>query len=88
MQEYDKQLTTVNNSTNGMSIAGFVLGIISLFINLFWIPSILGVVFSAVGLAQISKSNQKGKVFAIFGLITSAISIIYGLLALVALLSL
>ena len=45
MQEYDKQLTTVNNSTNGMAIAGFVLGLISLIINLFWIPSILGIVF-------------------------------------------
>lgn len=88
MQEYDKQLTTVNNSTNGMAIAGFVLGLISLIINLFWIPSILGIVFSAVGLAQISKSNQKGKVFAIVGLITSAISIIFALLALVALFSL
>lgn len=88
MQEYDKQLTTVNNSTNGMAIAGFVLGLISLIINLFWIPSILGIVFSAVGLAQISKSNQKGKVFAIVGLITSAISIIFAILALVALFSL
>lgn len=88
MQEYDKQLTTVNNSTNGMAIAGFVLGLISLIINLFWIPSILGIVFSAVGLAQISKSNQKGKVFAIVGLIASLISIIFAILALVALFSL
>lgn len=88
MQEYDKQLTTVNNSTNGMAIAGFVLGLISLIINLFWIPSILGIVFSAVGLAQISKSNQKGKVFAIVGLVASLISIIFAILALVALFSL
>lgn len=88
MQEYDKQLTTVNNSTNGMAIAGFVLGLISLIINLFWIPSILGIVFSAVGLAQISKSNQKGKVFAIVGLVASTVSIIFAILALVALFSL
>ena len=88
MQEYDKQLTTVNNSTNGKAIAGFVLGLISLMINFFWIPSILGIVFSAVGLAQISKSNQKGKVFAIVGLVASIVSIIFAILALVALFSL
>lgn len=88
MQEYDRQLTTVNNSTNGMAIAGFVLGLISLIFNLFWIPSILGIVFSGVGLAQISKNGQKGKVLAIVGLVASIISIIFAILAVIAFINL
>lgn len=88
MQEYDRELTTGNQGTNGMSIAGFVLGIVSLIYNIFWIPSILAIVFSAIGLAQVSKSRQKGKVFAIIGLVAGIATILLSIVAIFALLSL
>ncbi len=64
--------------TNGMAIAGFVLGLFSLlccFIGPLF--SMLGLIFSCVGLAQINKQpGQGGKGLAIAGIILA----IFGLL--------
>ena len=57
----DDQIITTKNSYNVFAIVGFVLGIISFFLNFFGIVGILAVVFSAIGLSQISKNQQKGK---------------------------
>ncbi len=43
--------------TNGLSIAGFVVSIASLFLGLFGITGIIGVVLSAVGLNQAKKEG-------------------------------
>jgi Domain of unknown function (DUF4190)/GYF domain 2 len=66
------------HKTNGMAIAGFVLGLLSLFCCFIGPPfSILGLIFSCVGLAQINKqSAQGGKGLAIAGIILA----IFGLL--------
>ncbi len=65
-------------TTNGMAIAGFVLGLLSLFCCFIGPPfSILGLIFSCIGLAQINKeSAQGGKGLAIAGIILA----IFGLL--------
>lgn len=54
-----------SQKTNGMAIAGFVL---SFFCGL------LGLIFSAVALSQISKSGEGGKGLAIAGLVLSILS--------------
>ena len=77
----DDQIITTKNSYNVFAIVGFVLGIISFFLNFFGIVGILAVVFSAIGLSQISKNQQKGKVLAILGIIFGAINIIYAICA-------
>ena len=51
-------------STNGLAIASLVLGIIWIY----WIGSILAVIFGHVALAQIKKSGQGGRGLAIAGL--------------------
>ncbi len=43
--------------TNGLSIAGFVVSIASLFLGLFGITGLIGVVLSAVGLNQAKKEG-------------------------------
>ena len=45
----DDQIITTKNSYNVFAIVGFVLGIISFFLNFFGIVGILAVVFSAIG---------------------------------------
>ena len=50
--------------TNGLAIASLVLGIIWIY----WIGSILAVIFGHVALAQIKKSGQGGRGLAIAGL--------------------
>ncbi|MDQ6602301.1 MAG: DUF4190 domain-containing protein [Chloroflexota bacterium] len=61
--------------TNGLAIAGFVL---SFFISL------VGLILSIIALVQINGSNgrQKGKGFAIAGIIIGAVSMVFTALAL------
>lgn len=74
--------------TNGMAIAGFVLGLLSLVCCFIGPPfSILGLIFSCVGLAQINKeSAQSGKGLAIAGIILAVFGlIVFGLILLIGL---
>ena len=66
-----------NDSVSGTIIVGFVLGLISWFLNFFGIIGIIAIVFSAIGLSQLSRTNQKGKVLAIIGLVLGIINVIY-----------
>jgi len=75
----NNQLENSNNSYNGLSIAGFVLGIISCFLNFFGIIGIVAVVLSSIGLSQISRDYQKGKALAIIGIVLGTINIIFAL---------
>jgi hypothetical protein len=66
-------------STNGLSIASMVLGILWIY----WIGSILAIIFGFVALSQIKQRNQGGKGMATTGLILGFIGV--GLLVLVIL---
>ena len=63
---------TSGNGTNGLSIAGFVVSIASLFLGLFGITGIVGIVLSAVGLNQ-AKREGGGTALAITGIILGII---------------
>ena len=73
---------------NGMAVAGMVLGIISLVFfwgHIFcWIPGILAIIFSALGLKK-SKVVGKGRGMAMAGLITSIIGIVLSIVFLIIL---
>ena len=54
--------------TNGMAVTGFVLS---------FFCGILGIIFSAIGMAQTSKDpNQGGRGLAIAGLVISIVSMV------------
>ena len=65
-----------NDSISETIIVGFVLGLISWFLNFFGIVGIMAIVFSAIGLSQLSGTNQKGKILAIIGLASGIINVI------------
>jgi len=69
-------------SYNGLSIASMVLGIVSLLIwPLAIITGILGVIFGAVSLKNCQpRGPQRGRGFAITGLVTSIIALAFWLL--------
>ena len=71
-------------ATNPMALTGMILGICSLTFGLLCcgtLMAIAGIVFSAVGLSQISKNpGQGGKGMAIAGLITSILGLIIGVI--------
>ena len=71
--------------TDGFAIAGFVIGVVSIFIA--GIPlGILAIVFSAISLGRIQKSkgSLKGKGFAIAGLVLGIVGVIGALIVLAA----
>ena len=72
---------TVPPRTNGMAIAGLTMGIIGVTIG--WLCcgplfSVLGIVFSSIGLSQINRdpARQTGQSVAIWGLVLSILSLI------------
>lgn len=69
---------------NGLAIAGFVVAIVSLFINFGGIVGLVATILSAIGLSKV-KTTNKGKGLAIAGLIIGIISIIYGIFTIIVL---
>ena len=91
-QPYPQYSAQAQSGTNGMAIAGMIMGILSLVtICCYGFPfNLLGIIFSAIGLSQIKKSNprQSGKGMAIAGLICSILSfLIYAALLVVVIAS-
>jgi hypothetical protein len=74
--------------TNGLAVAGMVLGIISIplfFLN--WIDMIIAIVGLVLSLVGLGKSNQlggAGRGMAVAGIITSAVGIVAALVFLIA----
>ena len=67
--------------TNGLAVASLVLGLVWLF----WVGSILAIIFGHVSLSQIKKSNgaQGGRGMAIAGLVLGYLSIVPWILILI-----
>ncbi len=84
MEENQVSNDNIQKSTNGLAIAGFVVSIVSLFINFWGIVGLIGTILSAVGLSKAkTKNSEKG--FAIAGLIIGIISVVYGIYVIVLL---
>lgn len=73
------------NKTNGLAIAGFVVSIASLFINLWGLVGVVGLVLSSIGKFQINRDGTGGGKLAMAGVVIGIISAIYGLITIVAL---
>ncbi len=72
---------------SGISIAGFVLSLVSLLV-LPLVLGIIGLIFSAIGLGTTGAEKKRGKGFAVAGFIVSIVSICWTLLSCVACLAL
>ena len=65
--------------TNGMSIAGFVISLAAIAISLFCVTSIVGIALSAIGRSQAVAENSKtglGTAGIVIGVITLIFNII------------
>lgn len=82
--ELDETTMITNRKTNVLAVTGFLFGLISLFIDIFGILSILALVFSGIGLTQINNNNEKGTGFAVFGFIFGFLSLGYFIYKIVA----
>lgn len=73
---------TATKPSNGLGIAGFVVGLVGLVLSFVpligvvaWPLVILGIVFSAVGIAKASKGRATNKGLAITGLVVSIVGL-------------
>lgn len=85
MTQYDQNppQQTVQQPSNGLGTAGFVLGLIGLLLSFIpvigvvaWPLVILGIVFSAVGMGKASKGRATNKGLSIAGLVLSIVGLI------------
>jgi hypothetical protein len=63
----------VQGNVNKLAIAGFVCSIVGVCPLPAFIPSVLGIIFSAVGLSQIKKTGEEGGGLAIAGILIGAL---------------
>ena len=68
--------------TNGLAIAGMVVGIVGLVIGFWGIVPLVGVILSGVALKQINETGDKGKGMAIAGLVCGLIGLVWTVLSL------
>ena len=72
--------------TNGMAVAGLVMGILSTTIGLVCcglVFNILGIIFSSVALSQIKRSQQTGRNLAIVGMVLSLLGLVFQIIIIV-----
>ena len=77
----------VQGKKNGIAIAGFVVGIVSIFWNFYCITGIVGLILSIIGMKK-SKELGTGKPFAIAGICCSIVGIVVGIIAIFAIVAL
>jgi hypothetical protein len=71
---------TATTGTNGFAVASLVLGILWIY----WIGSILALIFGYVALSQIKERNQGGKGLAVAGIVLGWIGIAFLIIGIVA----
>ena len=82
MEENNGSNNPEQASNNNLALAGFIVALVSLFINFGGIVGLVATILSAVGLSKV-KTTGKGKGFAIAGLVIGIISIIYGIYSII-----
>lgn len=76
-KEIKETIRVPKKKTNTLASAGFVIGFISMIIDVFAILGILAVVLSTIGSVQIKNNNESGAFYAFLGFILGLISIGY-----------
>lgn len=68
-----------NGNKNTMATTGFIIAIVSLFINFAGLVGLAATIVSGIGLAKAKDFDGNGKGLAIAGLVIGIFSIIYGI---------
>lgn len=73
-----------NAQYNTMTIIGLIVSGISLLLNFWGIVGIAGMILSVLGMIDCTRKGEKGKGLAIVGIAIGVYSIIYGVIAILA----
>lgn len=74
-----KKSNSSNENKNTMAVTGFVIAIVSLFLNFGGLVGLAATICSGIGLSKTKEFDGNGKGLAIAGLIIGILSIIYGI---------
>ncbi len=66
----------VHKKTNGLSIIGLILGILSTMFSMWGIISILAIIISSISRKQIMENGEAGENFAVTGLCCGVLSLL------------
>ncbi len=76
--QYSMQYAPDTRRMNGLCVAGFVVGIVSIFFYITGIAGIVALVLSGLGLSSSARNNQRGRGLAIAGLVLGIVSTVLG----------
>ena len=68
---------TQSDRNNLLAVIGFTLGLLSWLVNPRFLISVVSIIISVIGIHQIRDTKEKGKTFAVLGIVFSIGSIIY-----------
>ncbi len=78
LKESKNKIKSLSNEyvhRNRFGLAGFILALVSFFVNLFFVPGALGLLFSILGVTR-RNTCTRWNAFAMIGLILSIISVV------------
>lgn len=73
---YSTALPRLAPRSNRMATAGLTFGILSLVANVLLVPTVLGIVFGAIGAARASRRGGIGRVRGIVGIVLGALGVV------------
>jgi hypothetical protein len=79
---YSAALPRLAPRSNRAATAGLTFGILSLIANVLLVPTILGIVFGAIGTARASRRGGVGRVRGIVGIVLAALGVVAALVQL------
>lgn len=82
---YSAALPRLAPRSNRMATAGLTFGVVSLVANVLLVPTILGIVFGAIGTARASRRGGSGRARGIVGIVLGALGVVAALVQLAVL---
>ncbi len=76
--QYSMQYAPDTRRMNGLCVAGFVVGLVSIFFYIMGIMGVVALVLSGLGLSSSARNNQRGRGLAIAGLVLGIVSTVLG----------
>lgn len=75
-----KEVKIVSPRLNPLALSGFIVSMASVATGLFGVAGIVGIILSSIGLSKIKKNNERGRGFALAGLIVGIITVVVSIL--------
>ena len=66
---------------NTFGLVGFIVGLVAMFFGFWGLTGVVAIVFSAIGMHNFNPETEKGKGFAIAGLVLGIVGVVWGIVS-------